>query len=127
MLWLLANLLIRSALILGAGALLCRLLSRLCPSQRHRILLSAFMLLLCWPVLAALLPEIAVPLWKHSAAVGRVNIQQFVVARRAAGPSSNALAISPVAPVGGRHNRGAIPTAHRSSSFALVSPPRSGL
>jgi TonB family protein len=97
MLWLLANLLIRSALILGAGALLCRLLSRLCPSQRHRILLSAFMLLLCWPVLAALLPEIAVPLWNHSAAVGRVNIQQFVVARRAAGPSSNALAISPVA------------------------------
>ena len=57
MLWLLANLLIRSALILAAGALLCRLFRNLRALQRHRILFSSFVLLLLWPLFAAVIPE----------------------------------------------------------------------
>ncbi len=84
MLWLFANLFIRSALILGAGALLCILLVRLRPVQRHAILASAFTLLLFWPLLAAVLPEIVLPLWHGSSGKATVTIQQVVVARRGA-------------------------------------------
>jgi TonB family protein len=84
MLWLSANLFLRSALILGAGLLLCGVIVRLRPAQRHAILVSAFALLFFWPVLAAVLPEIAVPLWHGSFGTDSVTVQQFVVGRRAA-------------------------------------------
>jgi len=95
MLWLLANLFLRSALILGAGALLCGVLVRLRPAQRHAILVSAFALLFLWPLLAAVLPEIVLPLWHGSLGKGTVSVQQFVVARRAA-ESTRAAVFSPV-------------------------------
>jgi TonB family protein len=96
MLWLLANLLIRSALILSAAALLCRLFSRLRPTQRHGILLAAFVLLLCWPLLAAVLPELVIPLWQQSPRVATVTVQQFAVARQATEPSPHYFVLSPV-------------------------------
>ena len=94
MLGLFANLFLRSALILGAGDLLCGLLVRLRPAQRHRILLAAFVLLLVWPLLAAVLPEIVLPIWYGSLDKGTVTIQQFVV-RRQAVSSTHATIISP--------------------------------
>ena len=95
MLWLLTNLLIRSALILGAALLLWRLLSRSRPAQRYAILFSAFALLLLWPILAALLPEVALPLARGGAATGTVTVQQFVLTRRATA-SSQSLVYWPV-------------------------------
>jgi TonB family protein len=95
MLGLFANLFLRSALILGAGALLCGLLVRLRPAQRHRILLAAFVLLLVWPLFAAVLPEIVLPLWHGSPDKGTVTVQQFVVGRQAV-PSTHATIISPL-------------------------------
>jgi TonB family protein len=84
MLWLLTNLLIRSALILGAALLLWRMLSRSRAAQRHAVVFSAFGLLFLWPILAALLPEVALPLAQSGAATGTVTVQQFVLTRRAA-------------------------------------------
>jgi TonB family protein len=95
MLWLMVDLLLRSALILGAGALLCLLLVRLRPAQRHAILLSAFVLLSLWPLLAALLPEIALPLWRGSNGHANVTTQQFVMARHAS-QSNDAPGLSPL-------------------------------
>jgi TonB family protein len=84
MLWLLVNLLIRSALIMGAALLLWRMLGHVRAAQRHATLFSAFGLLFLWPMFAALLPEVALPLTHSVAATGTVTVQQFVLARRAA-------------------------------------------
>jgi TonB family protein len=84
MLWLLANLFVRSALILGVGALLSALLVRARPAQRHAILVCTFALLLFWPILAGVLPEITLPLWRSLPSQSTVTIQQFVVASHAA-------------------------------------------
>ena len=83
MLWLLANLLIRSALILAAGTRLCRLFRNMRAPQRHRILFSSFVLLLLWPLFATVIPEMELPAWTHSSNTSSVTIQQIVVARRA--------------------------------------------
>ena len=93
--WLFANLFFRSALIMGGGVLLCRLLSRLRPAQRHAILLSAFALLLLWPFLAALLPELVLPLWPESPRHGTVTVQQIAQTSRGTAPIQ-AFAFSPV-------------------------------
>lgn len=90
---LVANLFVRSALILGAAILLCRASNRLRPKQRHAILASAFALLLLWPLFAALLPEIALPLWKTTLSREIITIQQ--VARVRGGPVANHFQFSP--------------------------------
>ncbi len=95
MLWLIANLLIRSSVILGAGALLCRLLSRQHPKQRHGILLASFVLLLLWPILAFWLPLVSLPLGGHTAAVDSVTVQQFAVRRHSA-TAAHGFVISPI-------------------------------
>jgi TonB family protein len=95
MLGLFANLFLRSALILGAGVLLCGLLVRLRPAQRHGILLSAFVLLLVCPLFAAVLPEIVLPLWQGSPEKGSVTVQQLAVGRQAV-PATRATLISPL-------------------------------
>lgn len=95
MLGLFANLFLRSALILGAGVLLCGLLVRLRPAQRHGILASAFVLLLVWPLFAAVLPEVVLPLWHASLDKGTVTVQQVVVTREA-NPATHATIISPL-------------------------------
>lgn len=94
MLSLMANLLIRSSLILGAAALLCRLCSPLRPKQCHAILLAAFALLFLWPLLAAVLPEVNIPFVLQRAGSESVTVQQFVVNRRAA-PITHGLLVSP--------------------------------
>ena len=86
MLVLVAHLLVRSALILGAGALSCRLFPRLRPTQRHRILLASFVLLLFWPLLASLLPEANLAFAFPARSTGSVTVQQLVVERGAGVP-----------------------------------------
>lgn len=91
---LIANLLFRSSLILGAGTLLCRLFPGLRPKQRHAILLTSFLLLLLWPILATVLPEVNLPITRQPASAGTVTVQQFVVGRRSPVQKSNT---SPIA------------------------------
>jgi hypothetical protein len=91
---LIANLLFRSSLILGTGTLLCRLFSGLRPKQKHAILLDSFLLLLLWPILAAVLPEVNLPGARQPAGTGTVTVQQFVVGQRSAAPQPNT---SPIA------------------------------
>ena len=95
MLWLLANLFIRSALILGVAALLCGSLGRSLAQQRHRMLLSAFILLAVWPLLAAVLPEISLPVFRGASNTSAVTVEQFTVSRRAA-PAAHSVAFSPL-------------------------------
>jgi len=95
MVWLMANLFVRSALIMGAGPLLCALLKRLRAEQRHRILLSAFVLLLLSPFLAAVLPEVALPLSRGSSNMGAVTVEQFTAAERVT-PGAHSFAFSPL-------------------------------
>ncbi len=61
----LANLLIRSALIVGAGALLCRMNPRLRPAQRRRPRSCFFCTATRWPLLAVCLPN-RLPLGRHT-------------------------------------------------------------
>lgn len=91
---LIANLLIRSSLILGSAALLCRLCQSLLPKQRHAILLAAFGLLFLWPLLAAVLPEVNIPFALHRAATEGVTVQQFIASRRVA-PSTHGFFVLP--------------------------------
>ena len=91
---LIANLLLRSSLILGAGTLLCRLFPGLRPKQKHAILLTSFLLLLLWPILATVLPEVNLPGARQPAGTGTVTVQQFVVGQRSAAPQPNT---SPIA------------------------------
>jgi len=94
--WLLiANLLIRSSLILGAGAILCRLLVRQQPKQRHSILLSSFLLLLLWPILATWLPAVSFSVGDHQAVRDSVTVQQFSVGRHSSSVT-NGLVVSPI-------------------------------
>jgi TonB family protein len=96
MLLFLANLLIRSALILGAGVLFSRLCPRLRPSQRHAIVLVSFLFLLVWPLLASLLPAVHLPFVQPSATDrATVTVQQFVVDRHTV-PTSSSIQFSPV-------------------------------
>lgn len=78
MLWAWGSILIRSGLILGAAELLRRCSSKLAPRDRHRIILAAFLLLLLWPLLSALLPEIPVPLHISGASDGTVTVEQTI-------------------------------------------------
>ena len=95
MLPLIANLLIRSFLILGAGALLCRLLARQQPKQRHGILLASFVLLLLWPILASWLPAVSFAVGDHQAVNDSVTVQQFTAGRHSA-KVTNGFAFSPI-------------------------------
>jgi TonB family protein len=52
---------------------------------------------LLWPLFAALLPEIALPLWKQSFSVGTVTVHQFLAPPFAA-PASHAFGFSPLLP-----------------------------
>jgi TonB family protein len=86
MLSLIADLLIRSALILGAGILLGRWVWKRSPAQRHATLISAFVLLMLWPFLASVVPEIGLPIWRNSAAQGSVTVSQILVSHRTTAP-----------------------------------------
>lgn len=90
---LMANLFVRSALILGAGALLCRLFPRLRATQRHSLLLASFLLLSLWPVLAALLPEVNMALAQRLPSQDTVTVSQFVVGHRTPPPQSHNLPV----------------------------------
>jgi TonB family protein len=87
MLWLLLSLLIRSGLILGASAVLRRLF----PSSgatRHHVLAFAFVLVLLWPAMSALLPAWPVPLFSEDRGA-LVTVTQHSLGL-AAKPSSSA-------------------------------------
>jgi TonB family protein len=96
MFWLIANLLVRSSLILGAGALLSRWFPCLRPAQRHAILVASFLLLLLWPLLAALLPEVSLSVGTQSPTVASVTVEQFAVGHRTA-QFTKGFVFSPVA------------------------------
>jgi len=83
--WLWASLVIRSAVIFIAAEILRRFPRKFSPADRHRILFAAFGLLLIWPVLWAIVPEIHVPLWPRSLSGATVGVQQtiFVLGRDA--------------------------------------------
>jgi TonB family protein len=72
-----ASLFIRAGLIMAAAELLRRLSSRSGPGNRHRILASGFALLLFWPALSAVLPEVSIPLWPQRAN-GIVTVTQTI-------------------------------------------------
>lgn len=79
------TLLVRSAIILGAAELARRLSARSAPAARHRLVLWGFALLLLWPLAAATIPEVQIPV-THAVRVsaGTVTIHQnlFVVGGR---------------------------------------------
>jgi TonB family protein len=76
--WLWAGLLIRSAVILLAAEILRRFPRRSAPASRHRILLAAFGLVLIWPLLSAVIPEIHLPLWPRLDVRDMVTVQQTI-------------------------------------------------
>lgn len=84
---LVANLLVRSLLILGAGTLISRFMPRLRPAQRHALLCGSFVLLFLWPLFASQLPEVRPFLTVPSSGRATVTIQQFMVSHRAANAS----------------------------------------
>ncbi|HZS53415.1 MAG TPA: M56 family metallopeptidase [Bryobacteraceae bacterium] len=77
MLWAWASLLIRSGAILAAAELLRRMSRKSSAAYRYRILLTGFALLLIWPGLSAILPEIALPLWPERTQ-GTVTVTQVI-------------------------------------------------
>jgi TonB family protein len=79
MLWAWASLLIRSGLILVAADAFRRFSRQDAGRHRHRILLAGFALLLSWPLFSAVLPQIHVPVWPHSAGNGTVTFRQTIV------------------------------------------------
>ena len=95
MFWLCVSLIVRSGIILGAGALVCRFLSRVRAAQRHSVLLLAFILLCFWPLLAISLPEIGLPLLSRPAGEGTVTVQQVFVSHGGAG-GAHGFVVSPV-------------------------------
>ena len=75
------QLFVRSALLLGAAEGLRRLYkSRTAAAARHRFLIWAFALLFVLPLLCALLPSIAVPVWPTSAKHAAVTVEQTAFA-----------------------------------------------
>jgi TonB family protein len=85
--WAWTSLLIRSAIVLGAAEMLRRFPRRSAPAYRHRILLTAFGLLMMWPLFAAAIPEIQLPIelpfWLglHGTATVTVRQTTFVLGR----------------------------------------------
>lgn len=75
----LADLFIRSAIILVAAETLRRLPRKSDPFYRHRIMLAAFGLLLIWPLFSAVIPEIRLPLWPHLPMQDTVTVQATVI------------------------------------------------
>ena len=96
MFWLIANLLIRSSIILGSGALLLRLFPRLRPTQRHLILLSTFVFLFLWPLLAAQLPQVNLTFGHPAPLNGVVTVQTLNTARLASA-HPHSFVLSPIA------------------------------
>lgn len=90
--WAWTSLLIRSAIVLGAAEMLRRFPRRSAPAYRHRILLAAFGLLLMWPLFAAMIPEIRLPVefpfWLGLHGTATVTVQQttFVLGRERSAP-----------------------------------------
>ncbi len=76
MLWGWTSLVVRSGLILAAADVLRRF-SPKSGAYRHRILAASFALLLLWPALSLVIPEISLPLWP-SHADGLVTVTQIV-------------------------------------------------
>ena len=73
------SLLIRSGLILAAADILRRL-SPKSGAYRHGILAVSFALLLLWPALSLVIPEISLPLWPSHAG-GFVTVTQIIHSR----------------------------------------------
>jgi TonB family protein len=88
--WIWADLLIRSAVIFGTAEILRRFPRKLTPADRHRILLAAFGLLLIWPFLSGVMPQIHLPLWPGLRVHDAVTVQQtmFVLERDAPLPNA---------------------------------------
>lgn len=72
------NLLIRSGIILIVAEGLRRSSHRWAARDRHRMIGVAFALVLVWPLLSALLPEVALPLQTYWPTDGTVTIQQTI-------------------------------------------------
>lgn len=73
------NLFVRSAVICLAAGLVQSLFPRYAARERHAILLASFMLLLFWPLLALLLPELDIAMRTDASADGSVTVQQFLL------------------------------------------------
>jgi TonB family protein len=83
-----AELFIRSLAILAAAQVLSRVPQRLASAYRHRLLLAGFVLLLIWPVLSAIVPQLYLPLWPTWRSRDSVTVQQtaFVLLAHTATP-----------------------------------------
>jgi TonB family protein len=87
MLGTLVELLLRSGLVLGLAALCCRLCRQTSARFRHRILTSAFLILLLWPVLPLALPELVIPISFRSPTDASVHVETGLLSRAVSTPS----------------------------------------
>ncbi len=86
MMWgLLADLLVRSGSIMLAAEVLRRLTHRAPAAYRHRLIVWAFSLLLCWPLLFVLLPQVSLPIWWGAAKSATVTVTQINLIQHPAG------------------------------------------
>lgn len=76
MFWVCCSLLVRSGLILAGAEGARRSMRQSTAADRHRILIAAFSLLLLWPLLSAILPELPVSLPLRGTGDGIVTVQQ---------------------------------------------------
>ncbi len=89
--WAWASLLIRSAVVLIAAEILRRFPRKSAPADRHRILLAAFGLLMIWPLFAAVMPVIHLPLWPHLRVADSITVQQTIFILQRDMPAPNVL------------------------------------
>ena len=78
MFWVCCSLLVRSGLILAGAEVARRSMRHSAAADRHRILIAAFSLLLLWPLLSAVLPELPISLPLRGTGDGIVTVQQTV-------------------------------------------------
>ncbi len=79
MFWAGCSLLVRSGLLFIAAELLRRFSPRLAAKDRHRTVAVAFALLFIWPLLAAILPEVSIPISFHQPVDGIVTVRQTIL------------------------------------------------
>lgn len=76
-----AELLLRSGIVLAMAGVLCGLFAAAPANLRHRLWLLAFAVLLLWPVLPLVLPEVIIPIMPASSADGSVTVETRLLTR----------------------------------------------
>lgn len=100
MLWLFFDLLAHSTVILGVAELVC-CIPGLSAATRHRLRLFGFALLLCWPLLALVIPDIRMPWFDDRAASASVAIDAVVRQQQNVTSRSSAMRWLPIVWAGG--------------------------